>query len=459
MDDGVDDDGAPKVNATPPEVAGVSFGSETVVGLELGAGAGFPNVKGAGEDAGASEGALDPGSEVASALADPNSPVPDVLGAESIATPKANAAPVDVGASGFDELVSFREAAWMGKEVPNETSGFAVSLVTAGSVVAASDTGVDETPKVNGAAVAFRGDGVVDGAPNVKGAGAAAGFAAASAVEAGADVPKENGDGDVDAVRGDGAGSVAFFSSSSIASCTFFWCSRFCFMKLELQRLTFFGASSSAGLASAGLSASVALAGAPKVNGAAVEASLSSFDFSAPSDEDPFPKPNDGAAAGAVGGFVPNVNAGADDAAAPDSGADVPKENGDGDVDAVRGDGAGSVAFFSSSSIASCTFFWCSRFCFMKLELQRLTFFGASSSAGLASAGLAGLIASVAAGAGTDVAAPKVNVAGFVAAGAAAGEDELSPKVKFLSTFSLSCPATEPNFTTSIPPSSSSRKE
>lgn len=222
MDDGVDDDGAPKVNATPPEVAGVSFGSETVVGLELGAGAGFPNVKGAGEDAGASEGALDPGSEVASALADPNSPVPDVLGAESIAAPKANAAPVDVGASGFDELVSFREAAWMGKEVPNETSGFAVSLVTAGSVVAASDTGVDETPKVNGAAVAFRGDGVVDGAPNVKGAGAAAGFAAASAVEAGADVPKENGDGDVDAVRGDGAGSVAFFSSSSIASCTFF---------------------------------------------------------------------------------------------------------------------------------------------------------------------------------------------------------------------------------------------
>ena len=222
MDDGVDDDGAPKVNATPPEVAGVSFGSETVDGLELGAGAGFPNVKGAGEDAGASEGALDPGSEVASALADPNSPVPDVLGAESIAAPKANAAPVDVGASGFDELVSFREAAWMGKEVPNETSGFAVSLVTAGSVVAASDTGVDETPKVNGAAVAFRGDGVVDGAPNVKGAGAAAGFAAASAVEAGADVPKENGDGDVDAVRGDGAGSVAFFSSSSIASCTFF---------------------------------------------------------------------------------------------------------------------------------------------------------------------------------------------------------------------------------------------
>ena len=222
MDDGVDDDGAPKVNATPPEVAGVSFGSETVVGLELGAGAGFPNVKGAGEDAGASEGALDPGSEVASALADPNSPVPDVLGAESIAAPKANAAPVDVGASGFDELVSFREAAWMGKEVPNETSGFAVSLVTAGSVVAASDTGVDETPKVNGAAVAFRGDGVVDGAPNVKGAGAAAGFAAASAVEAGADVPKDNGDGDVYAVRGDGAGSVAFFSSSSIASCTFF---------------------------------------------------------------------------------------------------------------------------------------------------------------------------------------------------------------------------------------------
>ena len=62
---------------------------------------------------------------------------------------------------------------------------------------------------------------------------------------------------------------------------------------------------------------------------------MSSFDFSAPSDEDPFPKPNDGAAAGAVGGFVPNVNAGADDAAAPDSGADVPKENGDGDVDAV----------------------------------------------------------------------------------------------------------------------------
>ena len=222
MDDGVDDDGAPKVNATPPEVAGVSLGSETVDGLELGAGAGFPNVKGAGEDAGASEGALDPGSEVASALADPNSPVPDVLGAESIAAPKANAAPVDAGASCFDELVSFREAAWMGKEVPNETSGFAVSLVTAGSVVAASDTGVDETPKVNGAAVAFRGDGVVDGAPNVKGAGAAAGFAAASAVEAGADVPKENGDGDVDAVRGDGAGSVAFFSSSSIASCTFF---------------------------------------------------------------------------------------------------------------------------------------------------------------------------------------------------------------------------------------------
>ena len=128
-------------------------------------------------------------------------------------------------------------------------------------------------------------------------------------------------------------------------------------MKLELQRLTFFGASSSAGLASAGLAGLIALAGAPKVNGAAVEASLSSFDFSAPSDEDPFPKPNDGAAAAAAGGFVPNVNAGADDAAAPDSGADVPKENGDGDVDAVRGDGAGSVAFFSSSSIASCTFF------------------------------------------------------------------------------------------------------
>ena len=133
-------------------------------------------------------------------------------------------------------------------------------------------------------------------------------------------------------------------------------------MKLELQRLTFFGASSSAGLASAGLSASVALAGAPKVNGAAVEASLSSFDFSAPSNGDPFPnkKPNDGAAAGAAGGFVPNVNAGgADDAAvAAGSGSRCnPKENGDGAVDAVRGDGAGSVAFFSSSSIASCTFF------------------------------------------------------------------------------------------------------
>ena len=132
-------------------------------------------------------------------------------------------------------------------------------------------------------------------------------------------------------------------------------------MKLELQRLTFFGASSSAGLASAGLSAWVA--GAPKVNEAAVEAGLASFDFSAPSDEDPFPnkKPN----VGAAGGFLPNVNAGTDDAAVEAGLLSFnPKENGDDAVDAVRGDGAGFVAFFagfvgvfSSSSIRSWTFF------------------------------------------------------------------------------------------------------
>ena len=107
--------------------------------------------------------------------------------------------------------------------MPNETSGFAISLVTAGSIVAASEAGVvDFTPKVKGAAVAFRVDGVVDGAPNVKGAGMAAGFAAASVVEVAPDVPKENGDGEAEPVRGDGAGALAFFSSSSMASCTFF---------------------------------------------------------------------------------------------------------------------------------------------------------------------------------------------------------------------------------------------
>ena len=96
----------------------------------------------------------------------------------------------------------------------------------------------------------------------------------------------------------------------------------------EHQRLTFFGASSSAGLAS--------------------------FDFSAPSSGDPFPnkKSNDGASAGAAGGFLPNVNAGGADDAAVEAGLSSfnPKENGDDAVDAVRGDGAGFFAFFFSSS-------------------------------------------------------------------------------------------------------------
>ena len=55
--------------------------------------------------------------------------------------------------------------------------------------------------------------------------------------------------------------------------------------------------------------------------------------------------------------------------------------------------------------------------------------------------------------------APKVNTPDLCAAGMAAELEELSPKVKLLSTFSLSCPAAEPNFTTSIPPSSPSQKE
>ena len=222
VDDGAVDEGAPKVNAAPPDGDGASFGSEPVSEVEPGAGAGFPNVKGAAEEAGASEAASDPESTVFGAVTAPNNPEPDFLGAESVAAPKVNAAPVDVGASGFDELVSFREVIWVGNEVPNETSGFAISLVTAGSIVAASDAGVDFTPKVKGAAVAFRVDGVVDGAPNVKGAGMAAGFAAASVVEVAPDVPKENGDGEAEPVRGDGAGALAFFSSSSMASCTFF---------------------------------------------------------------------------------------------------------------------------------------------------------------------------------------------------------------------------------------------
>ena len=64
-------------------------------------------------------------------------------------------------------------------------------------------------------------------------------------------------------------------------------------------------------------------------------------------------------------GFLPNVNAGADDAAVEAGLLSVnPKENGDDAVDAVRGDGEGFVAFFagfvgvfSSSSIRSWTFF------------------------------------------------------------------------------------------------------
>ena len=55
--------------------------------------------------------------------------------------------------------------------------------------------------------------------------------------------------------------------------------------------------------------------------------------------------------------------------------------------------------------------------------------------------------------------APKANTPDLCAAGMAAELEELSPKVKLLSTFSLSCPAAEPNFTTSIPPSSPSQKE
>ena len=219
VDDGAVDEGAPKVNAAPPDGDGASFGSEPVSKVEPGSGAGFPNVKGAAEEAGASEAASDPESTVFGTV----TPEPDFLGAESVAVPKVNAAPVDVGASGFDELVSFTEAIWVGNEVPNETSGFAISLVTAGSIVAASEAGVvDFTPKVKGAAVAFRVDGVVDGAPNVKGAEMAAGFAAASVVEVRPDVAKEKGDGEAEPVRGDGAGALAFFSSSSMASCTFF---------------------------------------------------------------------------------------------------------------------------------------------------------------------------------------------------------------------------------------------
>ena len=206
------------MNAAPPDGDGASFGSEPVSKVEPGSGAGFPNVKGAAEEAGASEAASDPESTVFGTV----TLEPDFLGAESVAVPKVNAAPVDVGASGFDELVSFTEAIWVGNEVPNETSGFAISLVTAGSIVAASDAGADFTPKVKGAAVAFRVDGIVDGAPNVKGAGMAAGFDAASVVEVAPDVPKENGDGEAEPVRGDGAGALALFSSSSMASCTFF---------------------------------------------------------------------------------------------------------------------------------------------------------------------------------------------------------------------------------------------
>ena len=96
--------------------------------------------------------------------------------------------------------------------------------------------------------------------------------------------------------------------------------------------------------------------------GASSSAGLSSFDFSAPSNGDPFPnkKSNDGAAAGAAGGFLPNVNAGGADDAAVEAGLSSfnPKENGDDAVDAVRGDGAGFVdlsqgSIFSISSIAS----------------------------------------------------------------------------------------------------------
>ena len=211
------------MNAAPPDGDGAPRFRAKVSQVEPGAGAGFPNVKGAAEEAGASEAASDPESTVFGAVTAPNNPEPDFLGAESVAAPKVNAAPVDVGASGFDELSCPQgEVIWVGNEVPNETSGFAISLVTAGSIVAASDAGVDFTPKVKGAAVAFRVDGVVDGAPNVKGAGMAAGFAAASVVEVAPDVPKENGDGEAEPVRGDGAGALAFFSSSSMASCTFF---------------------------------------------------------------------------------------------------------------------------------------------------------------------------------------------------------------------------------------------
>ena len=105
------------------------------------------------------------------------------------------------------------------------------------------------------------------------------------------------------------------------------------------------------------MSASVAIAETPKVNGAAVDAGMSSFDFSAPSREDPLPNPNDGAATVAAGGLVPNVNADPDEAAVLGTEPDVPKEKGDGEAEPVRGDGAGALAFFSSSSMASCTFF------------------------------------------------------------------------------------------------------
>ena len=57
------------------------------------------------------------------------------------------------------------------------------------------------------------------------------------------------------------------------------------------------------------------MAETPKVNGAAVDAGMSSFDFSDPSREDPLPNPNDGAATGAADGLVPNVNADPDEAA------------------------------------------------------------------------------------------------------------------------------------------------
>ena len=81
------------------------------------------------------------------------------------------------------------------------------------------------------------------------------------------------------------------------------------------------------------------MAETPKVNGAAVDAGMSSFDFSDPSREDPLPNPNDGAATGAADGLVPNVNADPDEAAVLGAEPDVPKEKGDGEAEPVRGDG------------------------------------------------------------------------------------------------------------------------